>query len=343
MRYPASLMLDAVKSGFEFAREPVVGRLPGGTLASLALSGGPTEPSNGNVVLMTRSRDNGGTWDEPRVVFEHGARGVWATELFVAGRQTIVFVHTYDASCRYRELRTYVSTTLDEGDTWSEPVSLPSTGLGGMSVRQGITLSSGEWLFPTYWQETRSGWDWTSDSHVDHMGMRWPTACGVLVSADRGVSYHPSGRIWSAEVPLWEPAVIEYAPGRLWMLIRGERAGVLYEAKSEDYGRTWTVPRATGIPNPGSKISLAHLGDVIVLLHNPSRRGLGEHRFRTPLSVWATSDVGRTWYRKTNITDPGEVAYYPHVVNDPPGPNLRFACEDARRHWLVTVPVGDLV
>ena len=66
---------------------------------------------------------------------------------------------TYYAPSRYRELILYRSFSTDNGETWSEPQSLPNGIISG-SVRQGIVLSNGAWVFPIYWQECCGAWDW---------------------------------------------------------------------------------------------------------------------------------------------------------------------------------------
>lgn len=56
--YKTSKILD-VEGKYRYAREPVLRRMPDGSLISFALSGGLREPANDNIVLVTRSTDNG--------------------------------------------------------------------------------------------------------------------------------------------------------------------------------------------------------------------------------------------------------------------------------------------
>ena len=48
-----------------YAREPVIRRMPDGSLLCLFLTGGPTEPHNENKTVACRSFDGGDTWTEP--------------------------------------------------------------------------------------------------------------------------------------------------------------------------------------------------------------------------------------------------------------------------------------
>ena len=130
-----------------YGREPVLRKMADGSLICTFLTGGPTEPHNDNYAAVARSFDGGATWTEPEPLFRHKRRAVWCTELFTEGDRVTAAVHTYNAGCFYRELLTYFSESRDCGRTWSEPVT-PRGQINGCSLRQGITLSNGDVLFP---------------------------------------------------------------------------------------------------------------------------------------------------------------------------------------------------
>ena len=46
----------------DWAREPVIAKMKNGTLVCVHIGGGPTEPHNDNVVLYTKSYDDGESW-----------------------------------------------------------------------------------------------------------------------------------------------------------------------------------------------------------------------------------------------------------------------------------------
>jgi hypothetical protein len=183
--YPVTLMNDAIQN-YGYAREPVIRRMPDGSIFCTFLTGGPTEPHNENIVAAIRSFDDGETWSKPIELFKHSARGVWCTEIFAEGEFPCMFVHTYNAETGYREIKAFRSYTTDSGKTWGEPKSLPG-GLANVSVRQGIVLSNGHWLFPVYWKIVEEGWDW---SVVSQKG---PLNCGVLISVDKGEYFQICG------------------------------------------------------------------------------------------------------------------------------------------------------
>lgn len=232
----------------QFAREPVLRRMADGSLVCLFLTGGPTEPHNDNHVVISLSLDDGCTWSVPEPLFSHRGRAVWATELFVPPEgDPFAVVHTYQSECFYRELQTFRSFTRDCGRSWSEPASFPN-GLNGVSLRQGIVLSNGEWLFPMYWQETLSGFDWTEGAYSA------PFCTGAAISPDRGASFFrtsclPAGRAGRMGTQLCG------AGARPSGASDARNIQYLRRADSFDYGRSWTENSLTGIPNPSTKFS----------------------------------------------------------------------------------------
>ena len=107
-RFPAALILRA-QPRFEYAREPLLRRMPNGDLLCVFLSGGHTEPDNQNFVIAVRSQDDGISWSEPQVLSRHGERAVWATELFCEGPLDYYFLSSVFiiASCIRWEITRY--------------------------------------------------------------------------------------------------------------------------------------------------------------------------------------------------------------------------------------------
>ncbi|MCP4643651.1 MAG: exo-alpha-sialidase [bacterium] len=340
--YPTTVIFKG-QEPFKYGREPILRRMPDGSLACLIYSGGPSEPHDDNVTLITRSADDGTTWTPPEVLFSHKTRGVWSTELFTGGPDPCIFVHTFDAASHYAELRAYRSFTRDNGKTWSEPVSVPG-GVNGVSVRQGIVLSDGTWVFPCYWQEVLGQWDWEKKGkeYGGHHGS-WRFVSGVLRSADQGKSFTLHGNL-RAGTNLWEPAVVEIAPNRIVMLLRADGAGAFYRAESNDGGRTWSAPELSDIPDPGAKMCLVRAGDAVVLLHNPNPNAGWQNR--NVLSLWVSRDGCKTWPTKLDlgrVRSEGRVLCYPHAFADTEQRLLYIACDGVFEHYLLKVPFDDFL
>ena len=227
-----SLIHDFKKS---YGREPIIRKTKNGTLLCVCLSGGNWEPENANVVKIQKSYDDGKTWSDPQVLFSHHCRGVWSSEMFIDDDKIMLIVQTYNAESYYRELQTFYSTSFDDGNTWSEPVSLPN-GINGVSVRQGIKLSNSNYLFPIYYGEVVNNFDW---KNVTNWHDSFKFCCGVMISNDKLKSYERYGYIKS-EKSLWEPNCIEVENGHIIMYIRNNNAPYLGISHSYDYGKTWT-------------------------------------------------------------------------------------------------------
>ena len=317
-----------------YAREPVLRRMPDGSLVCLFLTGGPREPDNLNFTMIARSFDDGETWTEPEPLFSHSRRAVWCPELFTGGDEPFICVQTYNAESWYRELQTFISYSFDGGESWQEPASFPC-GLNGVSLRQGIVLSSGEWLFPFYRQEVRSGFDWPEDILTSTPGF----VCGAAVSSDAGMSFSSFGTLRSAEgVPLWEPNCVELEDGHIVMMMRGRQ--YLYVSESFDFGRSWSEPRETRIPSANTKHTLLKVRGKILLINNFN--ACTDYSARTHLEIWVSDDMMRSWKVKLPVMPPEENWFYPHAFADEHQETVYLACENAKQHVLIKIPFDEL-
>ncbi len=328
-----------------YSREPVLRRMGDDSLVCLHYTGGPREPHNENIVVITRSFDDGATWSPGEVLFRHPCRGAWATEIFMGGPRPMAFVGLLNAECHYLELRTSISYSDDHGRSWTEPAAVPGLP-AGFSVRRGRVLSDGTWLLPIYWQEQCAAWNWRSNGAGDHHSdPAWQFRCGVLRSTDRGQAFSLHGFI-RREGHLWEPDVVELAPGRLMMLMRAEGDNRLYRSDSADAGLTWSPAVRTDIPSANAKLTMFQIDGATVLFHNPAET-TGWLRRRT-LEAWITRDGGRTWpIRKVlarvrpDVED--RVITYPDGFLDESRRTLYLALDGVGQHYLMKVPVVELL
>lgn len=325
--------------GKQFAREPILRRMPNGDLVCTFLTGGPTEPHNENVLQMSRSSDDGKTWSEPKTILAHSRRGVWCTELFAEGPDPFLVVMTYEAANHYLELQTYRSFSYDGGRTWEEPVAFPS-GLNGVTLRQGIVLSNGSWLFPLYWQELRNHFDWgTWKGDGESRDISWPFCCGVARSEDGGKTFQRYGYL-TGERSLWEPNCVELENGHVVILMRDNACGFLKRADSLDYGRTWSEPITTDIPNPNTKITLLKVGKNVLLINN-FRKDMGWD-VRTNLEIRVSEDGLKSFSRVLPLENREERWFYPHAYVDKAQETIYVAYENAREHRLAKVSFREL-
>ncbi len=310
-----------------FAREPVLARMPDGSLVCTFLSGGWTEPNNKNVILHKKSRDGGKTWSDAKVLFRHSFQGLWATEIYTGFDRPMMIITMYNADYPAKAFQNFVSYTEDNGDTWSYPVSVDPM-LQATSVRAGFKMSNGETLFPLYYQVSHSCFDWDKTRYYREGW--WDgvhSECSAAVSTD-GNDFTRYGKLKIGDESLWEPACAELEAGHIVMFIRVSRAGVLGRADSFDYGRTWSEPRLTDIPNEGSKIYAFSYGGKLGLITNFCADS------RTHLELRISSDGGNTFEKTIPIDDPEAFFCYPHAVVDTENKRLYVVYENYKQHYL---------
>ncbi len=309
------------------AREPVIRKMKDGSIICTFLCG-KTEPLNDNFVAISRSFDDGKTWSEPEKLFSHNARGVWCTEIFTEFEYPIAAVHTYNADCIYLELTTHWSETRDNGKTWSTPKSFLGS-INGCSIRQGITLSNGDVLFPLYWQSAVKGFDWSIKDEVDTIFI---SGVGILPKGEK--HWQRYGCITLEGTFFWEPNAVELENGHIIMYLRND-SGFIYYTESFDYGRTWSEPIKSNIPHSDAKISCLKLNGKIIMLNNAIASG------RTHLEI-SVSEDGKNFKHIRYIEEENANFFYPHAFADMDENMLYVSYENMKQHYLAKFTFTEL-
>jgi predicted neuraminidase len=179
-------------------------------------------------------------------------------------------------------------TSQDDGRTWSAARRLPE-GILGPIKNKPVELPNGDLL---------------CSSSTEHAGWR--------VHFERSSD---GGQTWTATPPLndgqtisaIQPSIL-FLGGERLLAIGRTRQGRLFQATSEDLGRTWGPLTLTDLPNPNSGTDAVTLADgrhVLVYNHTPQGR--------SPLNVAVSAD-GQTWQAALVLEDqPGEYSY-PAVI-----------------------------
>lgn len=168
----------------------------------------------------------------------------------------------------------------DNGHSWSGPTYLPA-GLIGPSKNKPITLSNGDILCGTSAETWRSWACWAEISSDG--GDSWQRYGPITSAGESGIAQQPISATWGSvtgrlilpddHAGVIQPAVWEYTPGRLKMLMRAtRRVGHICQAVSDDFGRTWASAQPTDLPNPNSGLDAVRLTDGrVALVYNPTQ------------------------------------------------------------------------
>jgi predicted neuraminidase len=188
-----------------------------------------------------------------------------------------------------------LSTSTDDGRTWSQPHRLPD-GILGPIKNKPIALPGGALLCPSSHEDPQLGWRVFLERTSD-LGQTWQKV-GPLNDG--------------LEIAAIQPSILTHPGGKLQILCR-TRQGKLAEAWSSDEGMTWSPMTLTDLLNPNSGTDAVTLADGRQLLvFNPVAKG------RTPLSV-ALSHDGKAWRTVLTLEDqPGEYSY-PAVIQSGDG------------------------
>ncbi|MBT8184224.1 MAG: exo-alpha-sialidase [Eudoraea sp.] len=193
-------------------------------------------------------------------------------------------------------------TSVDDGESWSDPMPLPE-GILGPIKNQPIQLLNGTLISPSSTESETKGWRIHLEISTD-FAQTWTKTNALNDGKEFGAI---------------QPVVLNYGYGRLQLLSRTQNE-VIAENWSEDGGITWGKMTATKLPNPNSGIDGLSLKDGRqMLIYNPTGKNWGD---RVPLSI-ALSDDGQNWKRVLDleplrdVTDKeGEEYSYPTVIQD---------------------------
>jgi len=282
-------------------------------------------------VAIWLSRDEGAGWSAPVKIVDAPGVPLWNPVLFRDAAGVIWLF--YKAGPSVPAWSGLYLQSRDAGRSWSAPIMLPA-GLTGPAKNKPITLSNGDilcgasaetWRNWTAWAEISAdgGRSWTRhgpiaaplDAGSSGRSLTEPASAGIRPSQGELVSATWDTTTDQLRVPqehrgVIQPAVWEYAPGRVKMLLRATQAvGAVCVAESSDHGCTWSPARPTTIPHSNSGLDAVRLADGrIVLACNPTREG------RSPLSLLISTDSGETWPRRLDLeTASGEFSY-PSII-----------------------------
>jgi predicted neuraminidase len=186
-----------------------------------------------------------------------------------------------------------LTTSADDGVTWSTPKRLPD-GIIGPAKDKPILLSDGSILSPSSTEDNGA------QIHFE-------------TSTDNGQSWTKTDSLNDGkDLRLIQPTLLDHGKGLIQYLCRN-RQGNIYQGWSTDNGKTWDDPSPTDLPNPNSGIDAVQLKDgrsLLVYNHSPDNR--------TPLNI-AISPDGKTWKPVITLENADAQFSYPAVIQTSDG------------------------
>jgi len=265
----------------------------------VAWFGGTREKDDDVGIWLSKGRPN--AWGDPVEVAKIRNDPHWNPVLFQPPNGPVMLFFKVGKSIDFWE--TWIKTSDDGGETWSEATELIEGDKGGRGpVRnKPIVLSDGTWLAGAS-HELEGVWDAFADYSTDQ-GETWQKTAYLELNR--------------SEVPnqgIIQPTLWESEPGQVHMLLRSS-GGMVCRSNSSDYGRTWSPVSITDLPNPNSGIDLTQLPDnSLALAYNRDNENWGA---RAPLSIALSTDNGKTWPRMLDVETGGEddEYSYPAIIS----------------------------
>jgi predicted neuraminidase len=285
---------------------------------------GGTAERNPDVCIYV-SRNENGQWTPPVAVadgvgFATNRLPTWNPVLFAPKNgPLLLFYKVGPAPAKWWGMMT---TSTDNGKSWSKPTRLP-TGILGPIKNKPVQLSNGDVL------------------------------CGSSTEGD-GWKVHfertsDFGKTWTATLPVndgktigaIQPSILFLKDGTLEAVGR-TRNDKVFQIFSPDEGKTWGEMALTDLPNPDSGTDAVTLRDGRQLLvYNHNVRAGSNNKGRSPLNV-AVSPDGKNWLATLVLEDQPDAPSgfaYPAVIQTSDGlVHITYTWERKRIKHVVIDP-----
>ncbi len=219
-----------------------------------------------------------------------------------------------------RTLETYFRKSLDEGETWSDPVRVtrPDTPAGTTFMMQ---MNNGRLIVPNSYSYAQDSQNYRHNNmqistvfYSDDEGETWDESVdSVFVGAEnRGADAASAG----------ESVIAETADGRLLMFMRTEVQRIA-QSYSTDGGVHWEQGVLNSLVSSLSPIWLTRIpttGDLLCVWNQSTSEETATGYYRSRLTSAITRDSGATWQNfRTLVCAPGSKNIGRITNPDPPG------------------------
>lgn len=204
-------------------------------------------------IFIKRSKDNGATWSENRILVQSTEGQCWAQPTALVERVSGRIFLFFCLNCENNASHVFYITSTDDGLTWSEPVEITRLFSGnpyGWTLHMpgpghGIQLESGRLLIQLWHRGaiTVSDGDGTGKKIIPPRMRNYGNS--VIYSDDSGKSWHIGGTVPFSQG--WmnnESRLVELNSKEILLTARtaGEISQKRIQSKSSDGGLTWSIP-----------------------------------------------------------------------------------------------------
>jgi sialidase-1 len=247
------------------------------------------------------SENLGKKWSESFTVQENiGKENVMEADMLRLKSKAILFF--FCAKNSETECVPHVKKSLDEGETWTQPLAIDRYFGGYVTLNndRAIQLSNGRIILP---------------AAVTPNVYAYPQLESFcFFSDDDGRTWFRSKNLLSMPTS-WqgadEPGIVELKDGTVMMWFR-TTLGHIYKSYSEDDGESWSKPASMKVVSPCSPQIIKRIpgtSDLLLVWNNTT----GPRR--SPLTVAVSNDEGRTWKHQKNLETDEKYGYaYPSVT-----------------------------
>ncbi len=258
---------------------------------------GSHEGANNVGIWMSTFQNN--KWNKPvEIAKGYDSLGhqlpCWNPVLFKTKNNLLLLF--YKVGMNPREWSGYMISSSDNGNTWTQPKSLPKGFLGPIKDKP-IQVQNGNILCPSSVETDNGSWS----IHLEITNENLTEWKKVEIKKDDSVG-------------VIQPTILEHPDGKLQMLCRSKQ-NTIYQTWSDDMGLHWSKLEKTSLPNPNSGIDAATLNNGnFILVYNPLLHGVNWFNGRNVLNV-AISNDGINWKDIYQLEKKKEGEYsYPAVI-----------------------------
>ncbi len=260
---------------------------------------------------------NQGVWRKP-IKLADGAEANWNPVLFYGKDNTLMLFYKHGQ--KIAQWQTFIMTSADDGETWSEPQELvagDSSGGRGPVRNKPIRLQNGRIVAGA---STEHGiWQAFADLSDDD-GLSWhkSTAIGIAKLAYTAGEKTAHSNIAVSQQSFYgrgviQPSLWQSDDGSVHMLLRSSE-GFVYRSDSFDNGETWCSAYPLALPNNNSGLDLVRTaGGKFFLVCNPVAANWGQ---RSPLSLFVSQDDGKNWQKLIDLETEMAEFSYPAIIAD---------------------------